>query len=282
MKPSELGMGGVAQASLDRPGRHRVGPDGRLHPAGLAALPARAPDGAEPDLFTRSVQGYAAGRPGQPIAVLLAGCATGGDALDADRLRADGCDLTVSLIDNDDDVVRAAISDRDGGPACTLGDLRTVPLPPRSFDVVVCALLLDRIRNTELVLDRFVDTVKPGGLLLLQIRDRDCAAGFLDRKLPEVLRALVWRAGAPGQPGPYPAIYEPLVSGRGIQSYVLRRGLVIGQRQALNAPATQRKPPGLLLARKLVALLSRSKLTWSHDELRYVIRKPEDRFARVL
>src|ERR1035441_9931568 len=150
------------------------------------------------------------------------------------------------------------------------------------FSSVETMLAAVRASGAELVLDRFVDAVKPGGLLLLQIRDRDCAAGFLDRKLPAALRALVWRGVAPGQPGPYPAVYEPLVSGRGIQSYVLRRGLVIAQRQALNTLAGRRKPPGLLLARKLVALLSRSKLTWSHDELRYVIRKPEDRFARVL
>jgi hypothetical protein len=96
------------------------------------------------------------------------------------------------------------------------------------------------------------------------------------------LRAAAWRGTHPGRPGPYPAIYEPLVSARGIQSYVLRHGLVIAQRQQLNTLTGQRRRPGLLLARKLVALLSRSRLTWSHDELRYVIRKPEDRFARVL
>jgi SAM-dependent methyltransferase len=296
-------MGGIAQASPDRtggqdrlgglpgpswlerpdlPGRHRVGPDGRLRPAGLATLEAPPPDGADPELFTRSVARYAAQQPGEPVAVLLAGCATGAGALDVGRLRADGCELAISLIDNDDDVVRAAVGEQPGEPGCTLGDLRTVPLPPRSFDVAVCALLLGRIHHAELVLDRFVDALKPGGLLLLQTGDRDCAAGFLDRKLPMALRTMFWRRSHPGLPGPYPAIYEQLVSGRGIQSYVLRRGLVIAQRQATNALAGQRRPPGLLLARKLVALLSRSRLTWSHDELCYVIRKPEDRFARVL
>ena len=58
--------------------------------------------------------------------------------------------------------------------------------------------------------------------------------------------------------------------------------LVVARRQALNTLEGQRRPPGLLLARKTVELLSRSRLTCSHDELRYVIRKPEDRFARVL
>ena len=259
-----------------------MGPDGRIQPAGLAALQFTPPDGAGPEMFTRSVQDYATARPGQPIAVLLAGFATADGALDAAALRTVGCDVSISAIDNDDDVVGAAVSERADGAACTLGDLRTVPLPPRSFDVVVCAGLLDRIQHAELVLDRFVDALKPGGLLLLQIGDRDSAAGFLDRKLPAALRAVIWRSTHPGQPGPYRASYEQLVSGRGIQSYVLRRGLVIAERHALNTLADQRRLPGVLLARKLVALLSRSRLACGHDELRYVIRKPEDRFARVL
>ncbi len=156
--------------------------------------------------------------------MLQAGCSTASGTLDVSKLRADGYELIITPVDHDDDVVRAAVGEQLSEPACTLGDLRTVPLPPRSFDVVHCAMLLDRIRHAELVLDRFVDALKPGGLLLLQIGDRDCAAGFLDRRLPVSLRAAAWRGTHPGQPGPYPAICEPLVSSRGIQSYVLRHG----------------------------------------------------------
>jgi SAM-dependent methyltransferase len=282
MKPTEPGTGGVAQESPDRAGRHRVGPDGRLRPAGLAVLTAEPPGGEGADLFTRSVLGYATGRPGQPLALLLAGAATADGALDLCRLRSESCELAISTIDSDDDVVAMAVAATAAGAGCTLGDLRTVPLPPRSFDAAVCSLLLDRIRHAELVLDRLVDALKPGGLLLLQIRDRDCAAGFLDRQLPAGLRAMAWRSTRPGQPGPYPAVYEQLVSARGIQTYVLRRGLVIAHRQALDSLAGRRRPWWLLLTCRLVTLLSRSGLPWSHDEFRFVIRKPEDRFARVL
>jgi SAM-dependent methyltransferase len=341
IEPAEAGTGGVAQEIPDRPGRHRAGPDGRLHtgrltaggittgelapdgqtvggqttavqtaggqtvggqtvggqtvggitagelaarPAagGLTSRPAVLSGDAAANPFTRSVLGYAAARPGQPLALLLAGAATADGALDLARLRGAGCELVMTLIDSDDEAVRTAVRAAAGGAACTLGDLRTVPLPPRSFDAAVCSLLLDRIRHTELVLDRLVDALKPGGLLLLQVRDRDCAAGFLDRKLPAGLRAMAWRRGRPGQPGPYPAVYEQLGSGRGIQSYVLRRGLVIAHRQTVNTLAGQRGPVWLLLAGRLVTVLSRSALPCSHDEVCFVIRKPEDRFARVL
>lgn len=281
MKPTDPGPGGVAQESQERAGP-AVGPGGRPGPAGRAALAAGPPDAAGADLFTRSVLGYATGRPGQPLALLLAGAATAGGALDLGRLRGEGCELAISLIDSDDDVVAVAIAGTPDAAACSLADLRAVPLAPRSFDAAVCSLLLDRIRHAELVLDRLVDALKPGGLLLLQIRDRDCAAGFLDRKLPAGLRAVIWRRTRPGQPGPYPAVYEQLVSVRGIQSYVLRHGLVIAHRQAVDSLAGQRRPLWLLLIRRLVTLLSRSGLPWSHDEFRFVIRKPEDRFARVL
>ncbi len=298
----------VAEVSRDRLGRHRVaGARGRpvlacmtaesvaaetvaaerfvaerFAAGGAAAMTDVRPDHSDAQLFTRAALDYAAHRPGQPLALLQAGCSTADGEPDIGRLRVTGCDITVSLVDDDNRPARAAVKADPGLAASTLGDLRTVPLPPRSFDIVHCALLLQRISNAELVLDRFVEALKPGGLLLLQTGDRDCAAGFLDRVLPRPLRAMIWRGLRPGQPGPYPAVYERLVSARGIHHYVLQRGLVIARRQALNLLAGQRRPPGLLLVRGAVALLSRGRLASGHDELRYVIRKPESGFARVL
>ena len=62
-----------------------MGTEGRLQPSGLATLQVPQPDGTDPELFTRSVPGYAAERPGEPIAVLQAGCSTAGDTLDIGR-----------------------------------------------------------------------------------------------------------------------------------------------------------------------------------------------------
>jgi SAM-dependent methyltransferase len=233
-------------------------------------------------MFTRAALDYAEQRPGHAVALLQAGCTTAGEDLDIWRICGSGCHAAVSLIDDDTAAARAAVSAHPEFDACLLSDLRMTPLVPRSVDIVHCALLLQRISHAELVLDRLVEALKPGGLLLLRTGDRDCAAGFLDRVLPRPLRALAWRRLRPGQPGPYPAVYERLVSERGIQSYVLRRGLVIAQRQALSLLADRRRPLWLLAAGRLVASLSRGRLTWAHDELRYVIRKPENRFARVL
>jgi SAM-dependent methyltransferase len=287
---NEAGEGGVMEVSPERSGRHRAG--GQRGGAATDVRPNTSPrrrltgalrdDGSDASLFTRAVLDYAAHRPGQPLALLQAGCTTAGGEPDMARLRATGCHVAVSLVDDDSLTARAMVVAHPELAACTLGDLRTTPLPPRSFDIVHCSLLLERISNAELVLDRFVESLKPGGLLLLSTGDRDCSAGFLDRRLPRSLRAKIWGRQRPGEPGPYPAVFEHLASGRGIQSYALHRGLVIGPRRAVNRLAARRRPRGLLLASKVVARLSAGRLTSAHDELRYVIRKPESGFARVL
>jgi SAM-dependent methyltransferase len=287
------GMSNSAAVTATRPGRQRADmnvttmtafwpaglndPDDASHGAGGTALRERA---AEP--FTQAALDCAAERPGQTVVLLQVGATTAGDELNAARLRTAGCDVAVTLIDDDTAAARAAVAGRLDLGECALCDPRMAPLVPRSVDIVHCALLLERISHGELVLDRLVEALRPGGLLLLQTVDRDCAIGFLDRVLPRPLRALIWRSLRPGGPGPYPAVYERLVSERGIQSYVLRRGLVIAQRQTLSLLPGRRRPLWLRAVSGLVAGLSRGRLTSAHDELRYIIRKPEDQFARVL
>jgi SAM-dependent methyltransferase len=234
-------------------------------------------------LFVRYTRDYVTGHDGQQIMILQAGCTTAGGDLGVGVLREEGADIAVSLIDDDQPVTRAALGMDAGLAGCVQGDLRTVPLPPRSYDIVLCALLLQRVKHAELVLDRLVAAIRPGGLLLLRFSDRDSCGGFLDRVMPSVARNAVWRKRRPGRPGPYPAVYERLSSVRGVQAYALKRELVIAERQALGGLAgVLAEPRGFLAAQKLVAWLSRGRLTAAHEELLYVLRKPEDRFARIL
>ena len=242
--------------------------------------PVAVPDGG---LFARYTREYVSGRDEQQVMILEVGCTTAGDDLGVGDLRRAGADIVVSLLDDDQPVTSAAIRMDDSLADCVQGDLRRVPLPPRSQDIVLCALLLQRIHNAELVLDRLVAAIRPGGLLLLHFGDRDSAAGFLDRVLPSAARRPIWSRRRPGRPGPYPAVYERLSSARGVQAYALKRELVIAERRALGGlDGTLTGPPGFLPAQKLIAWFSRGRLTAAHEELLYVLRKPEDRFARIL
>ncbi len=243
-------------------------------PDAAARRTAAAPTGE----FTRFVLEYAAQHPDRPIAILQAGCASAGPELDLAALQAAGQQVVLSLVDEDNKAVRAAITSRPELESAILDELRSVPLLPRSFDIVQCSMLIDRINHAELVLDRLVGALRPAGLLLLRTADRDTAAGFLDRRLPGVLRSMTWHAARPGQPGPFAAVYEPIVSARGIQAFLLRHGLVVAYRQSLNTAV----PFAVRAVRRLVSWLSRSRLACDHDELCYVVRKPEDPFARVL
>ncbi len=248
------------------------------------------------DLFAQPVHDYLYQTLGRPLAVLRAGWQTPVEELGLDKLRASGYEIRVTTVDEDDPEARAALGTLAGGTAhvpaggglasggpVILGDLRSVSLPPRSFDVVHCGFLLDRIPHAALVLDRFGAALRPGGLLLLRIRDRDCAAAALDRRTPEPLRRILWARLHAGEPGPFPAIYDPVSSARGMQAYASAHGLVIVRRETARTAAGPGRLSGAVdAARALIAWLSRGRLTDDHDELLYVIRKPEDRFARLV
>jgi hypothetical protein len=274
----------------ERPGQPAAGPGPAAVPGppaltqpaaarGTAAWPV-SPPGPEHALLARWARDYASSRPGQQITILFAGAVTAISDLAAGQLQAEGFDISVSMVDDDQPVTRAAVAASPGLARCILGDLRTVPLPPRSCDLVLSSFVLDRVGNAELVLDRLTAAIKPGGLLFLAIRDRDSAAGFLDRTLPDTARRLIWRTRRPGQPGPHPAVYEPLSSARGVLGYAQVHGLAVAGWHQL--PARPGGPPGLAAARHIVSWLSRGRLTAAHEEVLCILRKPEDRFARVL
>jgi SAM-dependent methyltransferase len=165
-----------------------------------------------------------------------------------------------------------------------IGDLRTVPIPPRAFEIVYCANLLERIEHVELVLDRLVNALKPGGLLLISTHDRQTAYACLDRFLPPSARKALWKRLHPGMPGPFPTIYERAVTERGIASYAQMRGLVIAQRCARHSlPATPRGiSSSVRITCAVISGLTRGRFSNTHDELLYVIRKPQDSFAHVI
>jgi len=246
-----------------------------------AAAAARAHrDTLVREMFALPVRDCAHRCAGRPVRVLRAGCLTPLDELGLAQLRDAGFEITVVTVGQ---AGPHSVS-RSGASDVRVGDLRTAPMPPRSFDIVHCALLLDRISHVELVLDRFTAALRPGGLLLLHIRDRDCAVGLLDRLLPLCARRLLWARLAPGRPGPFPAVYSKAASDRGIRAYVQLRGLLILQRQTERTlpDGPDRLARTASAACAIISRLTRGRLTDAHDEVLYVIRKPEDRLARVV
>jgi SAM-dependent methyltransferase len=235
--------------------------------------------------FAEPVRDYVLQRLGQPISVLQAGCLAPLRELALDELAEGGFDVSVTAVDSDHPLARRVLRDTESAYDDVItGDLRTVPIPQRAYDVVYCALLLERVKHVELVLDRLTSALKPGGLLLVRTADRYSAAAFLDRMMPGPARKAVWSRFRPGIPGPFPAVYEKAVSEDGIAAYALMRGLVIAARGSeLTRPG---QPAGLSSSVRVtcaaISRLSGGHFDNGHDELLYVIRKPLDQFARVV
>ena len=240
--------------------------------------------------FAEPLRDYVHAGLGRSVSVLQAGCLAPLRELGIGELEEQGFEVSVSVVDTGDPFARQVLAQTGGAyDDVIVGDLRTVPLPRRAFDVVYCAGLLERVPHVSLVLDRLTSALRPGGLLLLRFTDRDSAAGALDRWLPSPARHAIWRRTRPGVPGPFPAVYEQTATEQGITSFALRRGLVIAQRSAERAipgaPGTA--GPGRLtssvhMACGAIRRLSGGRYDDLHDELLYVIRKPQDAFARVV
>jgi SAM-dependent methyltransferase len=235
--------------------------------------------------FAEPVRDYVRQCPGQPVGVLQAGCLAPLRELGIGELTEAGYEISVTAVDADQPLARRVLRDTQSAYDDVItGDLRTVPIPQRAYDVVYCALLLERVKHVELVLDRLTSALKPGGLLLVRTGDRRSAAALLDRMLPRMIRRAVWSRFRPGIPGPFTPVYEKAVCDEGIASYALMRGLVIAARASdLTRPD---RPAGLSSSVRVtcaaISRLSGGRFTDGHDELLYVIRKPLDRFARVV
>ncbi|WP_327089340.1 class I SAM-dependent methyltransferase [Nonomuraea sp. NBC_01738] len=227
------------------------------------------------DLFGQRIREQWTEQLGRRLDILLAGVARD-EPLNLARM-----ETRLTGIDEDIPAIRDAAEKREDLAACALGDLRSVPLPPRSFDIIQISFLLERIEHAELVLDRMLQALRPGGLVLLRMRDRRSAYGTLDRVVPGWLRNALWRRVVEaGAVGPLPIVYEGISSRDGIHAFCLTRGLMIIDDLAATSGPAMGRVGGAAVA--TVAKLSRGRLSSSHDELTMVIRKPQNHFARLI
>jgi 2-polyprenyl-3-methyl-5-hydroxy-6-metoxy-1,4-benzoquinol methylase len=154
--------------------------------------------------FAEAVRDYAQQHAGRPVSVLQAGCLAPLGELRLGDLASGGYTVSVSAVDSDQPLPSSVLQDTESAyDDVFTGDLRTVSIPQREYDVVYCALLLERVRHVDLVLDRLTAALKPGGLLLVRTGDRYTAAAVLDHLLPGPVRRAVWSRFRPGVPGPF-------------------------------------------------------------------------------
>lgn len=165
------------------------------------------------------------------------------------------------------------------------GDLRTVDLGGRKFDVIYCAFVLEHVADAEQVLRRFVEWLRPNGVIVLTIPDPLSAHGFVTRFSPHWLHVLYYRwvqgykdAGKPGCP-PYPVEYDPIVSRGGIKEFCAAHGLSVEVElgDGYIRPGRGLMKVAVASAKMALHLVSFGRLSHRHTNLLYMLRLPEKR-----
>lgn len=229
-------------------------------------------DADELRLIQNSIGAFAA--TGQEIQILEAGCGRKWS------IPLDGLVYRLTGIDLDPEALRARVETVGDLDDAILGDLRTATLPEASFDVVFCSYVLEHVTDPEVVLRNFQTWLKPGGIMILRVPDRDSVYGFLARMTPHWLHVAVYRyilgSAHAGKPGfaPYPTIYDPLVSYAGIAEYCKRNNLSL--REAVGHFRFRSGIRSRLIdfVSRLVARLSLGRLAGDHANLTFVIEIP--------
>jgi SAM-dependent methyltransferase len=184
---------------------------------------------------------------------------------------------TAVLIGVDTDA--AALALRKDLTETHLADIRTITLPSGQADVVYSSYVLEHVDGAERALSNFVDWVKPGGIIILRIPDRDSAYGFLTRVTPHWVHIAYYKyivgykhAGKPGF-GPYPTFHEPVISRRGLRAFCAAHGCDVLHELRINYYLRGKSIALKKLIAMSVSALSLGALSWRHNNLCVIIRK---------
>jgi SAM-dependent methyltransferase len=162
-----------------------------------------------------------------------------------------------------------------------VGDLRFLDIENNRYDVIYNSYVLEHIDGAELVLENFSNWLKPGGLLILRIPDRNSVRSFVARVTPFWFHMFYVKyivglrdAGKTGF-GPFPTFYDPIVSRIGIHQFCGNKRFIIKEEYGHGSYRDTRGIAGLVigLLARTISLLSLGKLTWKYADLTYVLEK---------
>ena len=213
---------------------------------------------------------------GDTLQILEAGCGSGG-GIDLHEIQ---CVLTG--VDLDVNALNLRGNKKNDLDVAILADLRTVMLNDDCYDVVISNYVLEHIDGAEDVLKNFTRWLKPGGLMILVLPNRDSGYGFMTWIIPFRFHIFykkyvqgIKNAGKQGV-GPYPVHFDKVVSRNGIYEFCKNYGLVVKVEYAIDGrpirnPAVWFFTKAFLRALYLVTF---KKLTFNYRNLFYVIEKP--------
>jgi SAM-dependent methyltransferase len=192
-----------------------------------------------------------------------------------------GLNYELTGLDLDPAALKARMTIKGDMTHSFVGDLRTADLPSGYFDVIYNAFVLEHIEGAETALVNFVRWLKPGGLLIIRVPDRDSVQGFLARFTPHWFHVFyyrwAWKVKDAGKPGfaPYRTIYDPVVSRAGLCQFCVAYGLDVADMLGVG---TFRRGYGLAsrvtpIIAKLVSLFTLGRVHSKFVDLTIVARK---------
>src|SRR6266571_3144378 len=156
---------------------------------------------------------------GSPLQILEAGCGQYWP------LELNGIQFTLTGVDLNKDVLNLRRVRSNDLSKMIVGDLRFLDLEKNRYDVIYNSYVLEHIDGAERVLENFSNWLKPGGILILRMPDRNSVWGFVTRFTPFWVHMFhtkyikgVRKAGTTGF-GPFPTFHNPILSRTGIQEY---------------------------------------------------------------
>jgi SAM-dependent methyltransferase len=163
-----------------------------------------------------------------------------------------------------------------------VGDLRTAELKEDHYDVIYNAFVLEHIEGAALALSNFVRWLKPGGILIVRVPDRDSAQGFFARITPHWVHVLyyrwAWKMKNAGKPGfaPYRTVYDSVVSTSGLLEFCASNGLIVID---MIGVGSFRRGYGLAaritpVIARLISVLSFGRVHAKFVDLTIIARKP--------
>ena len=133
----------------------------------------------------------------EQIALISAAIDAYGDGItileaDCGRALPLGLSVTYTLVglDLDEDALRLRVAHQRDLDDYRVGDLRDADFAPASFDVIYCSYVLEHVTGVERVLDNFARWIRPGGLIVLRIPDKDSVYSFVARSTPHWFHVL--------------------------------------------------------------------------------------------
>jgi SAM-dependent methyltransferase len=140
------------------------------------------------------------------------------------------------------DIDKNQINNNEYAQEAILGDVQTWRFAPDTLDLVICYNVIEHLADVEAALERFCESLKQGGLMLIGAPNPRSLSGVVTKYSPHWFHVWFYRyvrgekhAGQPGQ-APFPTFFPPLVTLSKLGAFAEAHGLEVIYRKEYESP----------------------------------------------